>query len=69
MDYFKDLWRSKQCQHVVDAERLDEKNRCLRCQSLDKNILPGRYLQLYNVVEETTHQSISQAIIECDDKF
>ena len=41
MDYCKDSWRSKHCQHVVNAERLDSKNRCPRCQSLDKNIRPG----------------------------
>ena len=61
-------WRSKQCQHVVNAERLDCKNRCLRCQSLDKNICPSKYPKLYNAVEKTTDRSMSQVVIECDDK-
>ena len=69
LDYCKDSWRSKHCQHVVDAERLDCKHRCLRCKSLDKNIRAGQYPQLYNAVEKTTDRSISQAIIECNDKF
>ena len=69
LNYCKDSWRSKQCHHVVNAECLDSKNRCSRCQTLGKNIRPSKNTKLYNAVGKTTDQSISQAVIECDDKF
>ena len=69
MDYFRG-WRSKQCPYKVDERDLDKSSRCHHCRTLDTgNIRPGRFPELYEENEKVTDRSISEAVIEDDDKF
>ena len=69
MDHFRDSWRSKLCQYKVDVKDLDTKGRCQHCQALDKNIRKEQFPELYKEVEKVTDRSISEAVIDDDDKF
>lgn len=49
---------------------MDNSSRCHHCRTLDKgNIHPGQFPELYEENEKVTDRSISEAVIEDDDKF
>ena len=70
VDYFRDSWRSRKCPYKVNERDLDNSSRCHHCRTLDMgNIHQGRFPELYEEVEKVTDRSISEAVIEDDDKF
>ena len=70
MDHFRGSWRSKKCPYNVNERDLDNSSRCHHCRTLDTgNIHRGRFPELFEEVEKVTDRSISEAVIEDDDKF